>query len=198
MGDVCKLMLSDDQHRLAVERMKRIRDRRLERQNPGIMSSAPMPAARAPPRPTRSSRRPSSTGSIPKPICTRCSAASPITQSIASPNCCPGTSSWPGRFASPPDRATPSQAKRAVAVRTRLPFIIKWAKTCFGRHRPILLCNSCGCGAIRLFFRYGTYACRHCHRALYASQKKKSKPSKPKPGQDALESLSAHSFLRIM
>ena len=37
MGDVCKLMLSDDQHRLAVERMKRIRDRRLERQNPGII-----------------------------------------------------------------------------------------------------------------------------------------------------------------
>ena len=35
MGNVCKLMLSDDQHRLAVERMKRIRDRRLERQNPG-------------------------------------------------------------------------------------------------------------------------------------------------------------------
>jgi transposase, IS5 family len=27
-----------------------------------------------------------------------------------------------GRFASPPDRATPSQAKRAVAVRTRLQF----------------------------------------------------------------------------
>jgi hypothetical protein len=45
MGDVCKLMLSDDQHRLAVERMKRIRDRRLERQNPGIMSSAPTVAA---------------------------------------------------------------------------------------------------------------------------------------------------------
>jgi hypothetical protein len=42
MGNVCKLMLPDDQHRLAVERMKRIRDRRLERQNPGIMSSAPM------------------------------------------------------------------------------------------------------------------------------------------------------------
>jgi len=42
-----------------------------------------------PPRPTRSSRPPSSTRSIPKPICTRCSAESPITQSIASPNCCP-------------------------------------------------------------------------------------------------------------
>jgi hypothetical protein len=41
---------------------------------------------------------------------------------IASPNCCPGTSSGAGRFASPPDRATPSQAKRAVAVGTRLPW----------------------------------------------------------------------------
>jgi hypothetical protein len=30
-----------------------------------------------------------------------------IAQSIASPNCCPGTSSGAGRFASPPDRATP-------------------------------------------------------------------------------------------
>jgi hypothetical protein len=34
-----------------------------------------------------------------------------------------------------------------------------------------LLCNSCGCGAIRLFFRYGTYASRYCHRAQYLSQK---------------------------
>jgi hypothetical protein len=50
-------------------------------------------------------------------------------------------------------------------------FRIKWARTGFGRHRPILLCNSCGRGVIRLFFRYGTYACRHCHKALYASQK---------------------------
>jgi hypothetical protein len=50
-------------------------------------------------------------------------------------------------------------------------FHIRWARTGFGRHRPILLCNSCGRGAIRLFVCYGTYACRHCHRALYASQK---------------------------
>jgi hypothetical protein len=50
-------------------------------------------------------------------------------------------------------------------------FHIKWAKTRFGRHRPILLCNSCGRGAIRLFAHYGTYSCRFCHRALYASQR---------------------------
>jgi hypothetical protein len=50
-------------------------------------------------------------------------------------------------------------------------FHIRWAKTHFGRHRPIVLCNSCGHGAIRLFARYGTYACRHCHKAVYASQK---------------------------
>jgi hypothetical protein len=34
-----------------------------------------------------------------------------------------------------------------------------------------LVCANCGCGAIRLFARYGTYACRHCHKAVYASQK---------------------------
>src|SRR5262245_33742339 len=50
-------------------------------------------------------------------------------------------------------------------------FRIVWIRTGFGRHRPILICGSCDCGAIRLFRRYGTYACRHCHKALYASQK---------------------------
>jgi hypothetical protein len=50
-------------------------------------------------------------------------------------------------------------------------FPIKWAKTGFGRPRPILLCNQCGRGVIRLFARYSTYKCRFCHKALYASQK---------------------------
>src|SRR5262249_23689798 len=50
-------------------------------------------------------------------------------------------------------------------------FRIVWIRTGFGRHRPILICGSSACGAIRLFRRYGTYACRHCHKALYASQK---------------------------
>jgi hypothetical protein len=49
-------------------------------------------------------------------------------------------------------------------------FRIRWARTYFGQPRPILLCT-CGRGAIRLFAKYGTYACRRCHRALYASQK---------------------------
>src|SRR5262245_20703626 len=49
-------------------------------------------------------------------------------------------------------------------------FRIRWARTYFGQPRPILLCT-CGRGAIRLFANYGTYACRRCHRALYASQK---------------------------
>ena len=51
-------------------------------------------------------------------------------------------------------------------------FGITWIPTYFGRHRPILICGSCSCGAIRLFAHYGTYACRHCHRALYASQQR--------------------------
>src|SRR5262245_24211302 len=49
-------------------------------------------------------------------------------------------------------------------------FRIVWIRTGMGASRAILVCP-CGYGAIRLFARYGTYACRHCHRALYASQK---------------------------
>jgi DNA-directed RNA polymerase subunit RPC12/RpoP len=50
-------------------------------------------------------------------------------------------------------------------------FRIVWIPTYFGRHRAILVCSSCGRRAIRLFSRYGNYACRHCHRAQYLSQK---------------------------
>jgi hypothetical protein len=50
-------------------------------------------------------------------------------------------------------------------------FRIVWIPTYFGRHRAILVCSSCGGGAIRLFGHYGNYACRFCHRAVYASQK---------------------------
>jgi len=49
-------------------------------------------------------------------------------------------------------------------------FRIVWIPTYFGKHRAILVCSSCGYGTIRLFGRYGNYACRHCYRALYASQ----------------------------
>jgi hypothetical protein len=50
-------------------------------------------------------------------------------------------------------------------------FRIVWIRTGFGKHRPILVCSSCAGGAIRLFGRYGNYACRFCHKAVYASQK---------------------------
>jgi hypothetical protein len=49
-------------------------------------------------------------------------------------------------------------------------FRIEWIKTGLGAPRAILVC-SCGYGAIRLFARYGNYACRHCHKAVYASQR---------------------------
>ena len=49
-------------------------------------------------------------------------------------------------------------------------FRIVWIRTGLGAPRPIFVC-SCGYGAIRLFARYGSYACRHCHKAVYASQK---------------------------
>ena len=79
MGDVCKLMLSDDQHRLAVERMKRIRDRRLERQNPGIMSSAPIKGRRTG-RPSPHLSRPANCMvSIRKPTSPTCSQSSSIS-----------------------------------------------------------------------------------------------------------------------
>ena len=50
-------------------------------------------------------------------------------------------------------------------------FRIVWIRTGFGKHRAILVCSSCGGGAIRLFGHYGNYACRFCQRAAYASQK---------------------------
>jgi hypothetical protein len=52
-------------------------------------------------------------------------------------------------------------------------FRIVWIRTGAGRHRPLLVCSGCGRRTTRVFakYEYGTYACRHCHRALYASQK---------------------------
>jgi hypothetical protein len=50
-------------------------------------------------------------------------------------------------------------------------FGIAWIPTYFGRNRAIFVCSSCRGGAIRLFNKYGSYACRHCHKALYTSQK---------------------------
>src|SRR5262245_25969255 len=50
-------------------------------------------------------------------------------------------------------------------------FRIEWIRTHFGKHRAILVCSSCAGGAIRLYGHYGNYACRFCHRAIYASQK---------------------------
>lgn len=35
----------------------------------------------------------------------------------------------------------------------------------------MLLCNQCDRGTIRLFCRYGTFACRRCHKAVFACQK---------------------------
>jgi hypothetical protein len=49
-------------------------------------------------------------------------------------------------------------------------FGIQWIRTGFGRHRPIFVC-SCGYGAIRLFGRYGTYACKACHGAVHMCQR---------------------------
>jgi hypothetical protein len=50
-------------------------------------------------------------------------------------------------------------------------FRIVWITTGFNRHWPILVCGSCPRRVVRLFAKLGTYACRHCHRALYKSQR---------------------------
>jgi hypothetical protein len=50
-------------------------------------------------------------------------------------------------------------------------FGIVWIPTHFGKHRAIFVCSTRRGGAIRLFGRYGSYACCHCHNALYVSQK---------------------------
>jgi hypothetical protein len=57
-------------------------------------------------------------------------------------------------------------------------FRIEWIRTGFGKHRAILVCSSCGGGAIRLFGHYGNYACRYCHRAHYLSRRQSSQGRK--------------------
>jgi hypothetical protein len=56
-------------------------------------------------------------------------------------------------------------------------FRIMWIRTGLGAPRAILVC-SCGYGAIRLFARYGTYACKACHRAVHMCQRQSSRGRK--------------------
>jgi len=48
-------------------------------------------------------------------------------------------------------------------------FALHWIRTGFGQPRPIFVCQ-CGYGVRRLFLRHGHLACKHCHKAVYASQ----------------------------
>ena len=54
---------------------------------------------------------------------------------------------------------------------------IRWVRTYFGRPRPIIECT-CARRVIRLFSKFGTYACRKCHGAVYTSQRQDSKGRK--------------------
>src|SRR3954447_11345176 len=56
-------------------------------------------------------------------------------------------------------------------------FRIRWARTYFGRPRPIIECT-CTRRVIKLFSKFGTYACRKCHGAVYTSQRQDSKGRK--------------------
>jgi hypothetical protein len=57
-------------------------------------------------------------------------------------------------------------------------FGIAWIATYFGKARAVFVCSSCRGGAIRLFGKYGSYACRHCQRARYLSQRQSSQGRK--------------------
>ena len=56
-------------------------------------------------------------------------------------------------------------------------FRIEWIRTGFGTPRPIFVCT-CGYGAVRLFARYGTYACKACHGAVHMCQRQNSRGRK--------------------
>jgi hypothetical protein len=49
-------------------------------------------------------------------------------------------------------------------------FRVRWIKTGFGRHRPLLICT-CGRSTYYLYDWHGQYACKHCHRAHYLCQR---------------------------
>src|SRR5262249_748 len=49
---------------------------------------------------------------------------------------------------------------------------IHWAKTGFGKPRPLFICSQCCRGAQRLFFKYGSLACQECHKLSYASRQR--------------------------
>jgi hypothetical protein len=50
-------------------------------------------------------------------------------------------------------------------------FRIKWVRTGFGRHRPLLICGDCKRSYQRLYEYHGRYACKHCHKADYLCQR---------------------------
>jgi hypothetical protein len=49
-------------------------------------------------------------------------------------------------------------------------FRFDWARTGRGKHRPLIVCQ-CRRKAQILYFYSGRYACKHCHRAQYVSER---------------------------
>src|SRR5262249_11994055 len=49
-------------------------------------------------------------------------------------------------------------------------FRLSWIKTGFGYPRPAMICNGCQQPRIKLYFRYGSLACRRCQSAIHGSQ----------------------------
>jgi hypothetical protein len=90
------LMLAENNEALFGQRMKRVGDSNFARQNSGIMSYLPMPAANAQRPFTACSVPPNSTISILNFIYAASWGASPIIRSTVSTNSYPGT--WPQSF----------------------------------------------------------------------------------------------------
>ena len=54
----------------------------------------------------------------------------------------------------------------------RYPVAIHWSRCYFGNRRPWFSCPAQGCGRrVALLYAYGIFACRHCHRLAYQSQR---------------------------
>ena len=49
-------------------------------------------------------------------------------------------------------------------------FKLKWVRTGFGKPRPLIMCQ-CHRNTQILYFHHGRYACRHCHKATYLSER---------------------------
>jgi hypothetical protein len=52
------------------------------------------------------------------------------------------------------------------------PVLLEWARCNYGGRRPWFLCPAGGCGRrVAILYLDGIFACRHCHKLAYSSQR---------------------------